>query len=265
MDLSTLQTGWYPTANLVFPCSQYPTTPVESNCGAFLQAGDSYMSSGLWLFYSTALQGPSSRHCMKLKAQTTDPWKEGNKHLHCVALMVVQDTERSPRFLQPGPVFVSISWGCWLRRCAKHIPSIFHVVIPLSTRSGQIGSRSLASFQGQLEKDTFTQSHRGQNFYINILGQQLVPVEHVFVPVSSQFVPAELHCTERRGLPVAMQCFQMVTSRSKIVKKLIVKKLTSSAVTQFCFFKRGPLRVSLTLLASWSRSSLDWIHADTGR
>lgn len=165
-------------ANLVFPCSQYPTAPVESNRGAFLQVGDSYMASGLWLFYSIALQGPSSRHGMKLKAQTTDPRKEGNKHLHCVALMAVQDIETSLRFLQPGPVFVPISWGCRLRRHARHIPSILHVVIPLSTRSGQIGSRSLASFQGQLEKDTFTQSHRGQNFYINILAQQLVPVEN---------------------------------------------------------------------------------------
>lgn len=33
MHLSALKTGWHPTADSIFSCSQYPAALMESNCG----------------------------------------------------------------------------------------------------------------------------------------------------------------------------------------------------------------------------------------
>lgn len=133
---------------LSFPLFSMPCCPDRVKPWGFSPASH---ASGLWLFYSASLRRPSSQHGLKLKTQTTGLWKDSNKHLYCVAPMVVRDTEMSLRLLQPGPSFVPVLWGCWLQRCARHIPSILHVVISLSARSRQIGSRGLASFQGRLE------------------------------------------------------------------------------------------------------------------
>lgn len=106
---------------LNFPLFSIPCCPDGVKLQELFSGLESHthLASG---FYNTALQRPSSLRCMKLKTQTTGPWKEGNKHLHCVALMVLQDTVTSLRLLQPGPNFVPVLWGCWLQRCCKAHP-----------------------------------------------------------------------------------------------------------------------------------------------
>lgn len=70
----------------------------------------------------TALLSGGPSHCIawNTKHSPQPHKKKAIKHLHCVALMVLQDLVTRARLLQPGPNFVPVLWRCWLQRCARH-------------------------------------------------------------------------------------------------------------------------------------------------